>query len=111
MRLVVGWFCFTSHRQRGHLEMAPPFTALCEGREAWFLHCSHPNRTPGHRVAVHYTTAAQYKLPINMIKTLTVFRIICEIVGSKYRLGIRRLVLDLQVSGPMSPALQPGVAS
>ena len=26
--------CFTSHRQRGHSEMAPPITVPCEGREA-----------------------------------------------------------------------------
>ena len=32
--LLVGWLCFTSHRQRGHLETAPPFTVPCEGREA-----------------------------------------------------------------------------
>ena len=25
-----GWLCFTSHRQRGHLEMASPFTVPCE---------------------------------------------------------------------------------
>ena len=31
---LVGWLCLTSHRQRGHLEMAPPFTVPCEGREA-----------------------------------------------------------------------------
>ena len=31
---LVGWFCLTSHRQRGHLEMAPPFTVPCKGREA-----------------------------------------------------------------------------
>ena len=31
--LLVGWLCFTSHRQRGHLETAPPFTVPCEGRE------------------------------------------------------------------------------
>ena len=36
--IYVGWLCFTSHRQRGHLEMAPPFTVPCEGREARFLH-------------------------------------------------------------------------
>ena len=30
----VGWLCLTSHRQRGHLETAPPFTVPCEGREA-----------------------------------------------------------------------------
>ena len=28
----IGWLCFTSHRQRGHLETAPPFTVPCEGR-------------------------------------------------------------------------------
>ena len=30
----VGWLCLTSHRQRGHLETAPPFTVPCEGGEA-----------------------------------------------------------------------------
>ena len=29
----VGWLCLTSHRQRGHLETAPPFTVPCEGRD------------------------------------------------------------------------------
>ena len=29
---MVGWLCLTSHRQRGHLETAPPFTVPCEGR-------------------------------------------------------------------------------
>ena len=31
---LVGWLCLTSHRQRGYLETAPPFTVPCEGREA-----------------------------------------------------------------------------
>ena len=26
MFVLVGWLCFMSHRQRGHLETAPPFT-------------------------------------------------------------------------------------
>ena len=30
----VRWLCFTSHRQRGHLKTAPPFTVPCERREA-----------------------------------------------------------------------------
>ena len=30
--MLVGWLCLTSHRQRGHLETAPPFTVPCEGR-------------------------------------------------------------------------------
>ena len=48
---LVGWLGFTSHRQRGHLETAPPFTVPSEGRGA-------RNRTPGRRVAVHYTTTS-----------------------------------------------------
>ena len=34
--MCVCWLvgCLTSHRQRGHLETAPPFTVPCEGREA-----------------------------------------------------------------------------
>ena len=31
---LVGLLCLTSHRQRGHLETAPPFTVPCKGREA-----------------------------------------------------------------------------
>ena len=38
---LVGWLCFTSHQQRGHLETAPPFTVPCEGHEARFLPRSH----------------------------------------------------------------------
>ena len=31
---LVSWLCLTSHRQRGHLEMAPPFIVPCKGCEA-----------------------------------------------------------------------------
>ena len=31
---MVGWLCFTSIRQRGHSEKAPPFIVPCEGRKA-----------------------------------------------------------------------------
>ena len=34
---MIGWLCFTSHRQRGHLETAPQFTVPCEGHEARFF--------------------------------------------------------------------------
>ena len=51
----LGWLCFKSHRQRGHLETASPFTVPCEGLEARFLHRSHRELNP---VAVHYTTPA-----------------------------------------------------
>ena len=61
LRKLVGRPCLTFHRQRGHLETAPPFTALCEGREGRFLHRSH--RTPGRRVAFYYTTAALITAP------------------------------------------------
>ena len=30
---MVGWLYCTSHRQRGHLETALPFTVPCEGHE------------------------------------------------------------------------------
>ena len=36
-----------SHRHRGHLETAPPFTVPCEGREVRFKHCSHRESNPG----------------------------------------------------------------
>ena len=44
---MVGWLCFMSLRQRGHLETAPPFTVPCEGHEARFLHRSHRESNPG----------------------------------------------------------------
>ena len=59
---LVGWSCFTSHRQRGHLETAPPF---CEGCEARVLHRSHRESNPGpsRGSPLHYrcaTPAPQY---------------------------------------------------
>ena len=44
---LVGRLCFTSHRQRGHLETAPPFTMFtvpCKGREARFLQTKHTQK-------------------------------------------------------------------
>ena len=32
--IFFGWLCLMSHRQRGHLQTAPPFTVPCEGCEA-----------------------------------------------------------------------------
>ena len=55
------WWCFTSYRQRGHLEMAPQFTVPCKGREARFLLYFHWESNPGCGVAVHYTAAAPRK--------------------------------------------------
>ena len=43
---LVGWLCFTSNRQRGHLETAPPFTVPCEGLDARFLHRSKRESNP-----------------------------------------------------------------
>ena len=45
--VLVGWLCFRSHGQQGHLETAPPFTAPCEGCEARFLHRPHRESNPG----------------------------------------------------------------
>ena len=58
----VGWFCFTSHRQRGYVETAPPFTAPREGRGARVYTVPTGNRAPGRRVVVHHSTAAQRQL-------------------------------------------------
>ena len=41
------WLFLTSHRQRGHLKTAPPFTLPCEGRGARFLHRFHRESNPG----------------------------------------------------------------
>ena len=41
------FWCLTHHRQRGHLETAPPFTVPCIGREARFSHRSHRGSNPG----------------------------------------------------------------
>ena len=44
--MMVGWLCLATHRQRGHLETAPPFTVPCTERETWFLHRSHQELNP-----------------------------------------------------------------
>ena len=56
--IKVGWLCLPSHRQRGHLETAPPFTVPCKGRKGRFYAVPTGNRTPGRCVVVHYTTDA-----------------------------------------------------
>ena len=54
--------CFTSHRQLGHLEMAPHLLSLAKDVKLGKYIVPTGNRTPGHRVAVHYATAAPHKL-------------------------------------------------
>ena len=49
--------CFTSNRQRGHLETAPYLPSLAKDAKLGFYNVPTENRTPGHRVAVHYRTA------------------------------------------------------
>ena len=58
---LVGWLCFTSHRQQCHLETAPPFTVPCQGREARFIHRSNreSNRGPSRGSPLHYRCATQ----------------------------------------------------
>ena len=51
--LSIGWLCFTSLRQRGHLVTAPPFTVPCEGLEAWLIHCTHRESNPGPSLSKH----------------------------------------------------------
>ena len=57
-----GWLCFTSHRQRGHLERHPHLLSLAKDVKLGFCIDPTGNRTPGHRVTVHYTTAAPRQL-------------------------------------------------
>ena len=64
--LDVGWLCFTSHRQRGHLETVPPFTVPIE--KLVFHTIPTGNGTPGRRVAIHYTTVAPRQLPLKQPK-------------------------------------------
>ena len=45
---------------------SPPFTVPCKGREARFYTVPTGYRTPGRRVAVHYTTAAPRKLHLKI---------------------------------------------
>ena len=63
---MVGWLYFTSHRRRGHLETAPPFTDPCEGREARFSHRSHRESNTGQSLGspLHYRCATP--APLNM---------------------------------------------
>ena len=59
---MVGWLCFTSHKQQGHLEMAPHLLSLVKDVKLGFYTVPTGNRTPGHGVAVHYTTAVPCQL-------------------------------------------------
>ena len=70
----VGWLCFTSHRQQGHLERAPPFIVPCKGRGARSLHRSHreSNLGPSRGSPLHYRCATP--APLNM-KKLEIFTI------------------------------------
>ena len=60
---LVVWLCFTSHRQRGHLETAPHLLSLAKDVKLGKYTVPTGNRTPGRRVTVHYATAALRKLP------------------------------------------------
>ena len=84
------WLCFTSHRQRGHLETVPPFTVPCEGREARFLHCSHQESNPGPSCGspLHYSCATLAPLCVCMI----MFIVGCTLCHSSHaRLNISHL--------------------
>ena len=57
----VGWLCFTSYRQRCHLEMAPHLLSLVKDVKLGFYTVPTGKRTPGCPVAVHYTPAPHIK--------------------------------------------------
>ena len=60
--ILVGWLCFTSHRQRGHLDRHPHLLSLVKDLKLGKYTVPTGNRTPGRRVAVHYANAAPRKL-------------------------------------------------
>ena len=74
-RNSVGWLCLTSHRQRGHLETAPPFTVPCEGRglsthvhEVFHETCNYRNSVgwlclTSHRQRGHLETTPPFTVP------------------------------------------------
>ena len=72
----VGWLCFTSHRQRSHLETAFPFTVPCEGREARYLYSSHRelNPRPSRGSPLHYRCAMPYKFKYKLPTLLSVHK-------------------------------------
>ena len=57
--------CFTSHRQRGHLETPPPphLLSLANDVKLGFYTVPTGNRTPGRCAAVCYTTVAPRQPP------------------------------------------------
>ena len=83
---LVGWLCLTSHRHRGHLETAPPFTVPCEGREARYKHRSDRELNPGpsHGSPFRYRCATKAPLtfyeyavqPSNIIMIFSLYRYI-----------------------------------
>ena len=69
---LVGWLCFTSHRQRGHLETTPHLLSLAKGVKLGKYTVPTGNQTSGCRTTVHYTTAAPRKLLTIQYLTLVV---------------------------------------
>ena len=71
---LVGWLFLTSHRQRGHLETAPPFTVPREGREARKIHRTHRESNPGpsHGSPLCYRCATQAPLGLISLSTFEV---------------------------------------
>ena len=54
---IVDWLCFTSHRRRPYL------LSLAKDEKLGKYTVPTGNRTPGRRMAVHYSTAAPRQLP------------------------------------------------
>ena len=63
--LLVGCLCFTSHRQRGHLETAPPLLSLSKDVKLDFYTVPTGYRTLGSLrvVEVHYTYSCTTPAP------------------------------------------------
>ena len=78
LHAYLGWLCFTSYRQRGYLETTPHLLSLANDVKLGFKTVTTGNRTPGYRVAVHYTTTAPRQLHCMHILAVVLLRYFCN---------------------------------
>ena len=93
---LVGCLCLPSHRERAHLETAYPFTLPCKIVKLGFYTIPIGNRTIGHHVAVHYTTAAPRQLHIYSCVCDITYVYVLLSLGSLYGLIASFILYELQ---------------
>ena len=62
--------CLTSLQHQGHVEMAPPFTVPCEGREARQIHGSHRESNPGPSRARPLSYRCSRQAPLQQVRAI-----------------------------------------